>query len=173
MVELMITLAVAVILVVIAIPSFQGIILSNRLTATANEVVDAFNVARMEAVKRNASTQFCSNSASANNNNNSSDALGTACASQTGAVIALNSTGTTTQVQAAIADLASPVQLSTINPVRFSGQGLAYSVGTTTPFNGKVADICTSKLSSNNHIVISVAAGGSVISTSSSTGTCP
>ena len=172
MVELMITLAVAVILVVIAIPSFQSIILSNRLTTAANEVVDALNVARMEAVKLNANTQFCSNSLSSNTNSNSSDTLGTACATQTGAVYALANSGTT-QVQTAISDISSPLQISVIKPVRFNGQGLGYAVGTTTPFSGTVADICASKLSSNNHVVISVAAGGSVISTSTSTGTCP
>jgi type IV fimbrial biogenesis protein FimT len=169
LVELMITLAVAVILIVIAIPSFEGIILSNRLTTTANDFVDALNTARMEAVKLNADTQFCSNSSSSN----TTDTLGTACGSNTGAVIAWTSGGTT-QIQAAMTDISSPLQLNgAITPVRFNGQGLGYVVGTSTPFTGTVADICTSNLSNNNHVVISVAAGGSVVSTSTSTGTCP
>lgn len=170
MVELMVTLAVAVILVAIAVPNFQGIILSNRLTASANDVVDALNTARMEAIKLNADTQYCSNSSSSN----TTDTLGTACGSQTGAVIALTSPSTTQTIQAATTDITSPLQLaSTIAPVRFSGQGLGYTPGTTTPFSGTVADICTTGLSKNNHVVISLAAGGSVVSTTTSTSTCP
>lgn len=50
--ELMITIAIAGILVGVAIPSFTFIITSNRLTAYANELVTALNLARNEAVKR-------------------------------------------------------------------------------------------------------------------------
>lgn len=50
--ELMITIAIAGILVGIAIPSFTSTITSNRLTAHANELVTALNLARNEAVKR-------------------------------------------------------------------------------------------------------------------------
>jgi type IV fimbrial biogenesis protein FimT len=170
MVELMITLAVAVVLLVIAIPNFQHMIVSHRLTTAANNVVDALNTARMEAVKLNADTQYCSNSATSN----TTDTLGTACGTQTGAVWAVTSSGTTQMVQAATTDIATPLQLaSAISPVRFTGQGLAYTPGGTTLFTGTVADICTSNLSSNNHIVISLAAGGSVISTAPATGVCP
>lgn len=172
MVELMIAMMVAIILIVIAVPNFQSMIVSNRLTTAANGVVDALNVARMEAIKLNSSVQYCGNTSSGNTNNNPSDTLGSACGTQTGAVIALTGTSTV-QIQAATTDIASPLQLSSITPVRFNGQGLAYGVGTTTPFSSTVVDICTSKLSSNNHIKISLAAGGSVISTASSTGACP
>ncbi len=50
--ELMVTIAIAAILVGIAIPSFTSIIASNRLTTSANELVTALNLARSEAVKR-------------------------------------------------------------------------------------------------------------------------
>ena len=50
--ELMVTIAIAAILVGIAIPSFTSIITSNRLTTSANELVTALNLARSEAVKR-------------------------------------------------------------------------------------------------------------------------
>lgn len=52
LVELMVTIAIAGILVGIAIPSFTSIISSNRLTTSANELVTALNLARSEAVKR-------------------------------------------------------------------------------------------------------------------------
>ncbi len=50
--ELMVTVAIAGILVGIAIPSFTSIIVSNRLTTSANDLVTALSLARSEAVKR-------------------------------------------------------------------------------------------------------------------------
>lgn len=52
LIELMVTIAIAGILIGIAIPSFTSIITSNRLTTSANELVTALNLARSEAVKR-------------------------------------------------------------------------------------------------------------------------
>ena len=54
LVELMVALAVLVILIAIALPSFTNMIQSNRSAALANSIVTALNVARSEAVKRNA-----------------------------------------------------------------------------------------------------------------------
>jgi type IV fimbrial biogenesis protein FimT len=51
--ELMVTLAIAGILVATAIPSFTDSIISNRLTKYNNELVGALNLARSEAIKRN------------------------------------------------------------------------------------------------------------------------
>lgn len=50
--ELMVTIAVAGILVSVAIPSFTSIISSSRLNTSTNELVTALNLARNEAVKR-------------------------------------------------------------------------------------------------------------------------
>lgn len=50
--ELMVTVAIASVLVGIAIPSFTSLISSNRLTTYANELVTTLNLARSEAVKR-------------------------------------------------------------------------------------------------------------------------
>jgi type IV fimbrial biogenesis protein FimT len=175
LVELMITVTIAVVLIMIAVPSFNTIILSNKLTTTANDLVLAINSARMEAVKRNASTQLCSNSASVN----TSDTLGTQCGTQTGAVYALvgGATQTATPVLAGTPSITTPIQLhGDVQALRFNGLGLAYSVGSTTPYDssslGAVADICTSQLSSNNHRVITMAAG-SILSTATSSGACP
>jgi type IV fimbrial biogenesis protein FimT len=52
LIELMVTIAIAGILVGIAIPSFTSLIISNRLTTSANELVTALNFARSEAIKR-------------------------------------------------------------------------------------------------------------------------
>lgn len=180
LVELMITLAVAAILLVIAVPSFQNMIASNRLITTANELVGAINVARMEAIKRNNSTQFCSNTTA----NNTGDTLGAACSAITpssGAVVVqTGGNPATVQVRAGAAGLTLPVQLhGDIVAIRFNGQGLGYQAGTTSaPFDSTstgtpVADICTPPISSsNNHVVINMTAG-SIITTTPSKGACP
>jgi type IV fimbrial biogenesis protein FimT len=52
LIELMITVSIAGILLAIAVPSFTSTIKSNRLTANANQLVTALNLARSEAIKR-------------------------------------------------------------------------------------------------------------------------
>lgn len=50
--ELMVTLAVAAVLLTTGIPSFVGLMKDNRLTAQVNEFVAAVTLARSEAIKR-------------------------------------------------------------------------------------------------------------------------
>ena len=52
LIELLMTIAIAGILITMAIPSFNSIISSNRLTNSANDLVGALNLARSEAIKR-------------------------------------------------------------------------------------------------------------------------
>lgn len=52
LVELLVTMAVAAILMVIATPAFNSMVRSYRLTAAANELVGAANLARSEAIHR-------------------------------------------------------------------------------------------------------------------------
>lgn len=59
LIELMITIAVVAVLIVLAAPSFTGLINSNRLAAQANEVVASLQQARMEAIRRNGSVTVC------------------------------------------------------------------------------------------------------------------
>ena len=58
-IELMITIALASIVMAIAVPSFNQMIVSGRLTAQTNEMVGAMSLARSEAIKRNATVTFC------------------------------------------------------------------------------------------------------------------
>jgi type IV fimbrial biogenesis protein FimT len=168
LVELLITMAIALVLIMIAVPSFKSITLSSKLTTTANSLVMAIDSARMEAIKRNASTQMCGNTSASN----SSGPLGAACTTETGAVYALTGT-TTTRVLAGTPGLVTPLQLSgNVVALRFNGRGQAQQAGTSTPYSGMVADICTSSMSSNNHRQIQMTAGTILVTTSSS-GTCP
>ncbi|AEG00555.1 GspH/FimT family pseudopilin [Methylomonas methanica] len=52
LIELMVTIAIAAILLGVAIPGFNSIIASNKLTTYANDLITTFNVARSEAIKR-------------------------------------------------------------------------------------------------------------------------
>src|SRR5690554_1851863 len=51
-IELMVTLVVAAVILMIAVPSFQGLIERSRLTTEANTFGSALQLARSEAVKR-------------------------------------------------------------------------------------------------------------------------
>jgi type IV fimbrial biogenesis protein FimT len=59
LVELMVTLAVAIILIAVGMPLFSGLVGSNRATTQANSLVSALKLARSEAVKRADSVTVC------------------------------------------------------------------------------------------------------------------
>lgn len=52
LIELMVTLAVAIILIAVGMPLFTGVAANNRATAQTNALVSAIKLARSEAVKR-------------------------------------------------------------------------------------------------------------------------
>lgn len=64
LVELMTTLAVAAIIVTMAVPAFTEMVKNNRLTAEANQLVTALNLARSEAVNRRATISVNASDAS-------------------------------------------------------------------------------------------------------------
>lgn len=176
LVELMITLAVAGVLMMIAIPSFRHVTMSNRLSTTANDLVDSINTARMEAVKRNNYAQFCSGTAA----NNGTDTLGLACNAGTvahpqGAVVLMenSATNTTYLAQDGTDKITAPVQLSSpIVAIRFDGQGVGHPIGSTGTLSGTIADICSSTISQDNHRVIAITTG-TIVTTTTTTGACP
>jgi len=60
--ELMVTLAVAAVLIAIAAPSYRDFILDTGMSAEANEFLTTVNFARSEAVKRNVRVTMCRSS---------------------------------------------------------------------------------------------------------------
>ena len=62
LVELVITLAVAGVLVSLAVPSFTQFVKNNRLITQANDLVTALNVARSEAIRRGNRVTLCKSS---------------------------------------------------------------------------------------------------------------
>lgn len=71
LVELVVTLAVLAIIVSMAAPSFTGLMNSSRLTSQSNEIVAALQSARMDAIRRNAPSYFCSSNNNATCTNTS------------------------------------------------------------------------------------------------------
>lgn len=62
LVELMVAIAIVAILAALATPSFQSMIINNRISAQANTFVGSINVARSEAVKRGHGVSLCASS---------------------------------------------------------------------------------------------------------------
>jgi len=59
LVEMMITVAIAAILLTVAVPSFQTLIENNRLATNVNSFIAMLQYAKTEAVKRNATVSLC------------------------------------------------------------------------------------------------------------------
>lgn len=59
LVELMVTLAVAIILIASGMPLFSGVSANNRATAQSNSLLAAIRLARSEAVKRSTDVFIC------------------------------------------------------------------------------------------------------------------
>lgn len=168
LIELLITLAVSVILIMVAVPSFKYAILSNRLTTGANELAGAIQNARMQAIKTNSPAQLCSDSASLN----ADDTVGNACGTQAGAVFALLG-GTAKRVSPALPTATATILWKgNVVPLHFSGVGLASQVNTTGPYSGLVADLCTPSMTTNNHRQITMTTG-SVVTITTTDGPCP
>ncbi len=59
LIELMVTLAVAAIVLTIAVPSFTTTVQNNRLSTQLNELVGSLHLARSEAIKRRVTMTVC------------------------------------------------------------------------------------------------------------------
>lgn len=171
LIELLTALTIAGILLALAIPGFRQIAISNRLATTANLVVETVMHARLEAIRRNTATQFCSDDATDNTN----DALGTACGTQAGAAYSLNTGGSTTKLRDALVVPSGVTVAAGITALRYGGQGLARQAGTSGPYTGLVADVYSDMISSENHRCIYMTAGSIIASCAFTAinGACP
>ena len=62
LVELLVTLAIGMILLAIAVPGYAFLINASRLTAVTNDLVSALHLARSEAIKRGMRVTICKTS---------------------------------------------------------------------------------------------------------------
>lgn len=68
LVELLVSIAVAAIVLAIGVPSFQNLIQTNQLATQTNKFIGSLNYARSEAVKRKQNVVICPSSALGNCN---------------------------------------------------------------------------------------------------------
>jgi type IV fimbrial biogenesis protein FimT len=59
LIELLVTLAVAAIIVAVGVPAMRDFFLTNRMSAAANDLVSSLHFARSEAIKRGAAIRMC------------------------------------------------------------------------------------------------------------------
>ncbi len=62
LIELMVAITILAILLGWAVPSFNNAVLSSKLTGFANDLVSSTQIARSEAIKRNAAITLCASS---------------------------------------------------------------------------------------------------------------
>jgi type IV fimbrial biogenesis protein FimT len=62
LIELMVAVSVAAVLLGLGVPAFRQTLISNRLTASANEFMAALNYARSEAIRRGVPVALCKSS---------------------------------------------------------------------------------------------------------------
>lgn len=163
-VELLVTVSIAAILLAVAVPSFQTMIVESRLTTQVNDMVGALNIARSEAIKRNASVSLC----------RASSATAAACAGAAGAWqhwIIRSAAGSV--VRRGVVDtfggkIAVASTLAS-DEVVFSSDGLART-GNALVANHQIS-VCATNLSSNNFRQLTLGSA-SRISVTKNSGTC-
>ena len=161
LVELMITIAVLAVIIAISAPSFTGVFNSNRLTSRANELGASLQVARSEALRRNAPVVVCRSE------------NGTDCAG------ALGSWDTWITIDAddevlRVDSVKPPVELTAdVHTISFRGNGVARDAAGDLLDAGFVACIPTTRPDANQRL-ISVGLGSRVtVESNNGAGACP
>ena len=159
LVELMITVAVLAVIAAIAAPSMTGLLNSNRLNGQANEMVSGLQLARSEAIRRNAPVLVCaSNDGATCANSGAWDrwiVLGQANATDAAEVIRDTSAGSLTQIS------------GPRTGIRFAPSGMLPAQA--------VVTVCipTDNPSLNQRAVTVAVGGGTRVDRANGGGTCP
>jgi type IV fimbrial biogenesis protein FimT len=145
LVELLVTLVVAGLLVAVAVPSFNRLMVSSRLTSFANELVSRLTLARSEAVKRGYAVQFNTN----------------------GAITAQPPQPANAPPITITQALTPPSGISStpaIDSLIATPLGLLHEPTATTGYAGLVADISSNAITGDNHRCIYLFTGTTVMS---------
>jgi type IV fimbrial biogenesis protein FimT len=73
LIELIVTMALAAIILTIGVPSFRETLQNNHRATQTNEIISSFNIARSEAVKRGVQVRLCKSSDGATCNSTACD----------------------------------------------------------------------------------------------------
>lgn len=175
LIELMISIAVAVIVTTVAIPNFMSLVNSNRLSSQANDFLSAIMLARAEAIKQNENIVFC----------HSTD--GATCSAPPSAgwvgwlvhdtvdnvTIATGFVRSEKIVVLSSANVASAIMNGTGHSIRFSPQGLVRSGNTNNPLNGVLRVCLPGTGLQQNAKDIELRSGGRSRISSRSSAVCP
>lgn len=156
LIELMVTIAVAAILIAIAVPSFRNLIVSNRLNTLSTEVVDAISFARSESIKRNQTVVLC----------RAASAGATSCSSGTPWAHWVVLAGNEVLRQGDINTYNASVRVSsglTNDRVDFGGDGLARNGGNIITDEEEITICATSGPESRRNVTFGAASRVSVI----------
>lgn len=164
--ELIVTVAVAAVLLALAVPSFQNMIASNALSTASNDFVSALNLARMQAIKGSGEVLFCGQA-----NAGTTDLSADCNADDPGAVYVLEGVNAT-QIKAAPALSSDSLHLKTANAVKFGAQAFGHLINQEAPYSGTVAVVCSESISSDNIRTITMTTG-STLEVTPSSGGCP
>lgn len=158
-IELMVSLVVLAILLAVAVPSFDFLIMKNRLGSYASGLNTSVILARSEAIKRNRTIQLCASS------------NGTSCATSSvwssGWIVVDPSATPATVLQASPAAATNYTVYSTGNLASLSFPSSGVGV---TPATFK---ICRSSPVGSTEYVVTVSASGQVAVTTQTSSTCP
>lgn len=144
--ELMVTLAIAAIIVSFGVPGFKSFIQNSRATTHTNDLVTALNLARSEATRRGTAVTVCSSTDAASCNGSGDWSTGWVVRDAAGGVL---------RVWAERSGGANVVKNPGGNKLTFGPRGALTGVGTT--FQIRVPD-CTG----NNGRDVSVNAAGRI-----------
>ncbi|APP81201.1 GspH/FimT family pseudopilin [Xanthomonas hortorum] len=165
LIELMVTVAVLAIVAAIAIPSFTGLINSNRLTASANEVLASLQMTRSEAVRRNQTVLMCP----------SSDASSCSSGSWNQWIVMVKATNEVLRVGTARAPMlvqASPAIVSNGNAIEFRSDGLARSATGSLLAAAVSSCLATTNPPQNVRLVVIVSGSRAAVRTGTGDATC-
>ena len=156
LVELMVTIALAALLMAIGVPTFRDVALGSRLSAAANNVLASVQLARSEAIKRNLAVTVCA----------SDD--GATCAGGGGweqGWIIVDSSGELIQRQDALPDGYAMSQAGGAVPLVFEPIGIGSTAATIT--------VCRGDPLGRQERIVNINAAGSVHIETSTAGVCP
>lgn len=176
LIELMVTIAVLAILLVVAVPGFDLVRNVSRLSAGANDVVTGLQLARSEAIRRNARVVFCQ----------SGDAVTCSdSAAWTGWIVATdrNADGDFADAEEVIRTgtiaggmqvRGSPAFANTAGRVTFGSDGMAPGIGGAALLTATVAVcIATNSPPENQRLVHIIAGGRTAVARGNGAGACP
>ena len=155
--ELMVAITVFGILTALAVPSFTTMTNRNKLAAESNELLSAFQYARMEAIRTSASVTVCG-TASADADEDEDCEAG-----EQPFWVVIGTTTSGGQEQLRSYEVREPLKVSTdLESVIFSADGLARDPGTNALVAGEITVCMETTRPAQNKRVLNIASGSRV-----------